>query len=262
LMDQLAVLCSRADYLTRIDFLEFPVSRSFHISYAKAHENFHNYALVIFKTGVSHSLADSAYNDRRASCDTALKALNKKLGLGAHSLGELSRLPRFQSLDSEADYFAHIEKLLEGEKDQQILTKRACHAMLENTRVMTAARALTTGDFQSLDSAMRASHTSLDQLFEVSCTELNEACRAVDTVVRELWHNQSPLSERALIGPRMTGGGFGGSTIQLVHKQLCDALVERFSSQSNPYTQITGIIPQIIVSPPSAGFSAGFETIT
>ncbi|MEY4064955.1 MAG: hypothetical protein RIR26_1163, partial [Pseudomonadota bacterium] len=167
LMDQLAVLCSRQDHFTRIDFLEFPVSKGFHISYAKAHENFQNYVLLIFKTGVNHSLAESAYNDRRASCESALRWLNKALGLGAHSLGELGRLPRFHDVGSESEYLKHIESLLEGAPDHTTLARRATHAMLENSRVVAASKALSTGNLNSLHQAMRASHASLDTLYEV-----------------------------------------------------------------------------------------------
>jgi galactokinase len=261
LMDQLAVLCSRPDHFTRIDFLEFPVARSFHISYAKAHEAFHNHALVIFKTGVSHSLAESAYNERRASCETALKGLNKSLGLGAHSLGELARLPRFKEIGTEDEFLKHIESLLENEKDHETLARRATHAMLENARVIAATKALGSGNFQMLNQAMRASHNSLDKLYEVTCPELNLACEAVESVVRELCCTQPQLALSALIGPRMTGGGFGGSTVQLVHRSICDALLERFADKNNPYTKATGIVPDIFISRPSAGFSAGLETI-
>jgi len=261
LMDQLAVLCSRPEHFTRIDFLEFPQSRSFHISYAKAHDAFHNHAIVIFKTGVNHSLAESAYNERRASCETALKALNKKLGLETHSLGELARLPRFHAIETESEYIAQIESLLENEKDAKTLARRACHAMQENSRVMFASRALSTGDLRGLNAVMRASHQSLDALYEVTCPELNAACIAMETVVRDLCRTHPALALDALIGPRMTGGGFGGSTVQLVHRSLCDALVDTFSNPANPYTQQTGIIPQLFVTKPSSGFSVGFETV-
>lgn len=258
LMDQLAVLCSRADHYTRIDFLEYPVSHDFHIAYAKAHEAFHNHSLVIFKTGVQHSLAESEYNSRRAACEEALKALNKALGLGAHSLGELARLPRFASISTQAEYLNQLESILENHSNKTELAMRATHAMLENTRVMTAAKALTNGDLQALNSAMRASHHSLDSLYEVTCPELNIACEAVESVVRELCTSLPALALNALIGPRMTGGGFGGSTVQLVHNTLCDILKERFESNNNPYTKATGLTPQIIITRPSGGFSAGF----
>jgi len=261
LMDQLAVLCSRPDHYTRVDFLEFPVARSFHISYAKAHEEFHNHALVIFKTGVSHSLAESAYNERRASCESALKGINEALGLGAHSLGELARLPRFKEVATEDEFLKNIETLLAGKKDHKILARRATHAMLENARVLAATKALSTGDLQMLNQAMRASHKSLDALYEVTCPELNLACEAMETVVRDLCRAHPSLALTGLIGPRMTGGGFGGSTVQLVHRNLCDALLERFADKNNPYTQATGILPDIFVTRPSAGFSAGLETI-
>lgn len=261
LMDQLAVLCSRADHYTRIDFLEFPVSRSFHISYAKAHEAFHNHALVIFKTGVSHSLAESAYNERRASCEAALQEMNKALGLGAHSLGELARLPRFKGIPSNSEYLNLVESLLADHRDHKILARRATHAMLENARVVDAAKALSAGDLNSLNRVMRESHNSLDSLYEVTCPELNLACQSMESVVRDLCLSHPTLADTALIGPRMTGGGFGGSTVQLVHRNLCDGLLERFSDTANPYTQATGILPQIFITRPCSGFAAGLETI-
>lgn len=259
LMDQLAVLCSRSDHFTRIDFLEYPVSHSFHISYAKAHEVFHNYALAIFKTGVQHSLAESEYNLRRSSCDEALKSLNAALGLGAHSLGELARLPRFMGIPDQLQYIEQIKALLAHHPRCDELAKRATHAMLENSRVITAARALTHGDLAGLNGAMRASHESLDTLYQVSCPELNSACTAMETVVRELCTTQPALALHGLIGPRMTGGGFGGSTVQLVHSSLCDRLQERFASDDNPYTKATGLKPELLITRPSTGFSAGFE---
>lgn len=261
LMDQLAVLCSRAGFYTRIDFLEFPQSQDFHISYARAHESLQNYALVIFKTGVSHSLAESAYNERRMSCESALRALNKKLSLSCSSLGELARLPRFQSVESESQLLNLLEQLLETEKESKILARRACHAMRENSRVLEAARALGNGDLQALSTAMRGSHFSLDSLYEVTCPELNIACTAVERTVQEICSRKSNPPALPLIGPRMTGGGFGGSTVQLLHASLCDGLLERFASTDNPYTSETGILPQLIVSKPSAGFSLGFECL-
>jgi galactokinase len=261
LMDQLAVLCSRQDHFTRIDFLEFPVSKSFHISYAKAHEAFQNYTLLIFKTGVNHSLAESAYNDRRSSCETALRALNKALGLGAHSLGELARLPRFRDLGTETDYLKYIESLLEGSPEQATLARRATHAMLENSRVVAASQALNSGNLSSLHQAMRSSHQSLDCLYEVSCHELNVACQAMASVVDEFCAERASFNGPALIGPRMTGGGFGGSTVQLIHRSLTEHVLERFSNKDNPYTRATGLLPQLFVSRPSSGFSIGMETI-
>jgi galactokinase len=261
LMDQLAVLCSRAGYFTRIDFLEFPQSHNFHISYARAHEAFDHYALLIFKTGVNHSLAESAYNERRTSCESALKALNNKLDLHAFSLGELARLPRFQSIETESQYLAQLESLLESEKNGKVSARRACHAMLENSRVLDAAKALQNADMHSLGRAMRESHASLDALYEVTCPELNIACFAVEKVVQDICSRQSAPPRVPLIGPRMTGGGFGGSTVQLVHISLCDSLIERFSNSDNPYTLQTGILPQLFVSRPSSGFSLGFECL-
>ncbi|MEY4065643.1 MAG: hypothetical protein RIR26_1851, partial [Pseudomonadota bacterium] len=134
-------------------------------------------------------------------------------------------------------------------------------AMLENSRVVAASKALSTGNLNSLHQAMRASHASLDTLYEVSCPELNLACQAMTTVVDELCTARVALSSPALVGPRMTGGGFGGSTVQLVHRSLCDPLLERFSKKDNPYTLSTGILPQLFVSRPSSGFSIGMETI-
>lgn len=258
LMDQLAVLCSRAEHFTLIDFLEYPASKNFNISYAKAHEALHNHALVIFKTGVQHSLAESEYNSRRRACEEALHALNAALDLGAHSLGELARLPQFASISTQSEYHNLLEKLLENKSNKTELAKRATHAMLENARVIAAASALSKGDLQTLDTAMRSSHQSLDTLYEVTCPELNHACVAVETVIRELSKTNNTSPRGSLIGPRMTGGGFGGSTVQLVHQSFCDRLLERFEDRDNPYTRATGLTPQIFITRPSSGFSAEY----
>lgn len=261
LMDQVAVLCSRPEQFTCIDFVEFPISGQFQIQNTKTHRSFRDFHLCILNTGVSHSLAESAYNERRSSCHQALLLLNTALDHDAHSLGELARFPQFQSITSDEGYLEYLQSLLPPTEVGGILARRACHAMRENARVVTAAQALLSGDTRALDAAMRASHRSLDMLYEVTCPELNLACRSMEEVVGDLCAREGSNSDEFLIGPRMTGGGFGGSTIQLVHKAICDRLVEQFSSSDNPYTRATGIVPEIVIAQPSSGFSVGFEAV-
>jgi galactokinase len=256
MMDQLAVLCSRANHFTCIDFLRFPTSREFDIQYVSAHQKFRDHQLLIFKTGVSHSLAESAYNERRSSCERALVSLNRALGIEARSLGEIARSPRFRGLEEGAT-LRMIESLLGDSEEEAILARRACHAMCENGRVIAAVQALSSGHAQTLGAVMRASHDSLDNLYEVSCDELNHACRAVGEVAVQVARGIDLNLEEALIGPRMTGGGFGGSTIQLVARSIGERLVDCFSSPTNPYTVATGIIPELFLCDVSSGFSIG-----
>ncbi len=256
LMDQLAVLCSQANHFTCIDFFRFPINREFEVQYVLAHEALQQHQLLIFKTGVSHSLAETEYNERRASCERALVDLKEALGVEAHSLGELARCTPFRGL-GELETLRVLEGLL-GENEGGVMrARRACHAMCENGRVVGAIQALSQGDARTLGGLMRASHRSLDSLYEVSCDELNYACKAVEEVAARVALGCGLNPEQALIGSRMTGGGFGGSTIQLVHRSIGDKLVDCFCSPSNPYTAETGILPELFLCEVSPGFSIG-----
>jgi len=153
-----------------------------------------SWALLIADTGVQHSLGDGEYRKRREQCDRVLQIL-------------------------EADSFLEFtQEDLERNRDAlgDLLFRRARHAVSEMERVDLLAEALEKQDAKSAGHYLRASHESLRDDYEVSCAEL-------DALVDSAYEFGS---ERGLIGSRMTGGGFGGSTISLVEQDSAALLQE------------------------------------
>jgi len=110
----------------------------------------------------------------------------------------------------------------------------------ENARVLGAAEALRAEDLERLGIRMAESHSSLRDLYEVSCAEL------------DLMVDQANRQE-GVYGARMTGGGFGGSTINLVKSRFADAFGE---NMARDYEKETGIVPQIYICAPAEGAGA------
>jgi galactokinase len=107
--------------------------------------------------------------------------------------------------------------------------KRCAHVIRENHRTVDAARALREGDLSTVGELMRESHNSLRDLYEVSCKEL-------DVMV------ESAEGLPGFVGGRMTGGGFGGCTVNLVR----DDNAQEFAKQiAERYRNSTGITPQV-----------------
>ena len=108
--------------------------------------------IVIVNSKVKHSLVDSAYNDRRNECETALRELQKVLGI--QTLGDLT----------EEEFEAHKDAI-----QSEIRQKRAKHAVYENRRTIKAVEALKADDIETFGKLMNASHVSLRDDYEVSC---------------------------------------------------------------------------------------------
>ena len=178
--------------------------------------------LVICNTMVSHSHSGGEYNDRRAECEAA-----------AHYFAE--RVPGVKSLrDVTMDDF---EKLSGGLSP--VVRKRCRHVLTENMRVLQAAEALQAGDLNLFGRLMASSHASLRDDFNVSSPELD--------LMVQLAENRP-----GVYGSRMTGGGFGGCTINLVHENHVDDFKR---AVSEGYKQQIGRQPEIYVS--SAADGAG-----
>ena len=107
--------------------------------------------------------------------------------------------------------------------------KRCSHVIRENQRTLDAARALTDGDLARVGVLMRESHNSLRDLYEVSCREL-------DIMV------ESAEGLPGFCGGRMTGGGFGGCTVNLVREENAAGFATKIAER---YRQATGITPQV-----------------
>jgi galactokinase len=170
--------------------------------------------LVICNTMVRHSVAGGEYNQRRHECE-----------IGAtHFAGLLPGVKALRDV-SLAQFAQHSAGLAET------VRKRCRHVITENARVLAAAEALKQHDLPRFGQLMRASHASLRDDFQVSCSELDlmvELAGKVDGV----------------FGSRMTGGGFGGCTINLV----CSRDVDAFQSAvAQSYEAATGQRPEIYV---------------
>ncbi|MGB7844778.1 MAG: galactokinase [Candidatus Acidiferrum sp.] len=170
--------------------------------------------LVICNTMVHHSHAGGEYNQRRKECET-----------GAHFFAERKPVVKALRDVSLEDFERHGSALPEA------IRKRCRHIITENTRVGLAAEALARRDVTTFGRLMRDSHSSLRDDFQVSCSELDvmvELAGKIDGVY----------------GARMTGGGFGGCTVNLVKRDS----VEAFQSKvARGYKLATGRRPEIYV---------------
>ena len=156
--------------------------------------------IVIINSKVKHSLVDSAYNDRRNECETALKELQEVVDI--KTLGDLT----------EEEFEAHKDAI----KDP-IRVKRAKHAVYENQRAIKAVEALKANDVETFGKLMNASHVSLRDDYEVSCEE-------IDVLVDLAWETEG------VIGSRITGGGFGGCTVSIVKNDAVDNFISKIGA--------------------------------
>lgn len=163
--------------------------------------------IVITNSKVKHSLVDSAYNDRRSECETALEELKPEMPIV--TLGDLT----------EAEFEAHKDTI----KDP-VRQLRAKHAVYENQRTIRAVAALKANNIEEFGKLMNESHISLKNDYEVSCEE-------IDILVDLAWEIPG------VIGSRITGGGFGGCTVSIVKNDAVDTFIEKVG---NGYKEQTG----------------------
>lgn len=176
--------------------------------------------LVVCNTMVKHELASSAYNERRAQCEAGVRRLAKFL-------------PNVEALRDVT-----LEQLEQFGPDlPEVIYRRCRHVVTENARVLAAAEALERDELDQFGRLMAESHASLRDDYEVSCGELDVMVQLAGSV-------------EGVYGARMTGGGFGGCTINLVNVDR----VESFKSVvAKGYEQTTGLKPEIYVCEASNG---------
>ena len=156
--------------------------------------------IVIVNSKVKHSLVDSAYNDRRNECETALKELQTVVDI--KTLGDLT--------EEEFEQYKHAIK-------DEIRLKRAKHAVYENQRTIKAVAALKENNIELFGQLMNETHVSLRDDYEVSCKE-------TDILAELAWACDGVL------GARITGGGFGGCTVNIVKNDCVDKFIENVSA--------------------------------
>lgn len=173
-------------------------------------------SVLIANTGVTHRLADGAYARRRRECTEALAVLGK------------------------ASYREVTDADLDQSRLSELQRRRARHVVGEHTRTLAAVAALEGGDWSGLGTCLYGSHASLANDYEVSCPELD----CLVTAARALGE------EQGVIGARMTGGGFGGCTITLVHRPHLDKVRAHLAGAFQQHFDRT---PDFYVSTPARG---------
>jgi galactokinase len=211
IMDQYVGALGRAGHALLIDCASLE-ARPVPLSLGEA-------CFVVCDTRVKHALASSAYNQRRAECAAALRALNDAA----------PHVSSFRDITS-AELERHTASM------SPLLARRARHVVSENERVLLAARALESAELSRMGELMVASHRSLQRDFEVSCPELDAAVDAA-------------LDVDGVYGSRMTGGGFGGCTVTLLRESAFTAFQDHVGERVSALFQLT---PHIFVVRPSA----------
>ncbi len=179
-----------------------------------------NVRLIICNTMVKHELASSAYNERRAQCEAGVKHLAKFV-------------PNVIALRDVT-----LEQLEQFGSDlPEVVYRRCRHVITENARVLSAARALEQGDLNYFGRLMAESHRSLRDDYEVSSEELDLMVEIARTV-------------EGVYGARMTGGGFGGCTVNLVAVDHAETFRRRVAEG---YEQVTKLKPEIYICTASKG---------
>lgn len=183
------------------------------LSHVNIPANLDEHRIVIISSEVKRELASSAYNERRAECEEGVKLFRQYD-------------PTIASLrDVTPDLFDAY-----GDQLSDVVFRRCRHVITENARVLDASAALSAGELPHFGRLMTASHKSLRDDFEVSCDELN--C-LVDIA------NET----EGVLGSRMTGAGFGGCTVTLIHTDA----IETLRANLLPYTNRFGLNPEMFV---------------
>ena len=179
--------------------------------------------LVVCNSMVRHELAAGEYNLRRRDCETGVKILQ-------------TYLPAVRALrDVEIE---DLERYAQALPEQ--VYRRCRHVVTENRRVLEAANALEAADADRFGQLMYQSHASLRDDYEVSCKELDLLVALAS-------------SSPGVYGARMTGGGFGGCTVNLVRGDCADDFRAHIA---HAYEKETGIAPVIYICEPVQGGAA------
>jgi galactokinase len=220
LMDQLTSALGRSDSALLIDCRSLDIMR--------VPLDASRFSVVVCDTRVKHNLAASEYNNRRAECEQGVEILKRYLP-GITALRDVQ-------IDELDQYGKHLPDIIE---------KRCRHVVRENARTLEAASAMREGRVDRLGELLFASHASLRDDYEVSCREL-------DVMV------ESATGIEGVIGARMTGGGFGGCTVNLVYK---DAVSDFCAAIADAYKKATGIEASIYVVEASDGVGETLDVL-
>jgi galactokinase len=192
LLDQISSMFGRKDHLVMTDFRSLTV---------EALPLGDDVCFLMCNTHVKHKLVESAYNERREACEAAAAGFAAALRRPVNALRDVSA----------AEFDRHAGAL------DPVVAKRAAHVIGENERVQAGRRRLESGDLLEFGKLMFASHESSRVKFENSCKEL-------DVLV------DAARETHGVMGARLSGGGFGGSVVALVHPREAAAIGHALSA--------------------------------
>ena len=191
IMDQFASIMSKAGHVILLD------CQSLEYSYVPM--QIEPYKILLLNTNVSHNLASGEYNVRRKQCEDGVKIIQKKY-------------PEVNSLRDVSP-----EMLATFKNDLDTVTFNRClYVVDEKDRVLNTVEALKNNELTVVGENMYKTHEGLSKLYEVSCPEL-------DFLV------DFSKNYNEVIGARVMGGGFGGCTINIVHKDF----IEQFTKEAS-----------------------------
>lgn len=200
LMDQFASVFGKEQHLIKLDCADY--------SYEYIPFKTSDIKILLLDTQVKHSLASSAYNERRQQCEEGVRLIS-------------DRHPEVKSLReaTEDQLLAYVKPV------NQLVYNRCSYVVSEIQRLKEACEDLKRDDFVSFGKRMFETHEGLQHLYEVSCDEL-------DLLVELVKDNTD------ILGARMMGGGFGGCTINLVKADKAEEVAKEIVLS---YKQRTGI---------------------
>ena len=161
-----------------------------------------DYSFVVMNSNQMRRLADSKYNERRGECEKALEIL-KDSGTEINELCDMS----------PEEWSRNKAKITDD-----VLLRRVSHCVEENQRVKDAVAALKDGDLAGLGKLMNASHASLKDNYEVTGAALDALA-------------ETAQKQEGCLGARMTGAGFGGCAIALVHNSCTDEFIKNVAAE-------------------------------
>jgi galactokinase len=205
IMDQFASGLGRSNHALLLDCRT--------LSHVNIPTNLDKYRIVIISSEVKRELASSAYNERRAQCEEGV-ALFRQFDPTIASLRDVTP----DLLDAY------------GSQLSEVVSRRCRHVITENARVLDASAALAAGELPQVGGLMTASHNSLRDDFDVSCDELDYLVDIANGI-------------EGVLGSRMTGAGFGGCTVTLIHMDAIETLRANLAS----YTDRFGLNPEMFV---------------
>jgi galactokinase len=187
IMDQFASMMGRKDHVIKLD------CRSLEYEYVPFQLD--GIKILLLNTNVKHSLASSEYNARRKECVTSVEWVRQ----------HVQEVTSLRNVNEEM-----LNKFVKPR--DELIDKRSRYVVQEIERLNASCEDLRNGNLEALGQKMFATHDGLNNMYDVSCKELN-------------WLVDNVRNNKEVIGARMMGGGFGGCTINLVKEEAIDTLV-------------------------------------